>query len=161
MKCSASSPLRNVLEASLRRSRNPTATTRAATRLGSASLRLLRLVFSILSCSVIGGMLSRISARNLIILYSTQDLRANVRHTPQCLFIDKVKPQPSYALRSPLLPRSSRVGQVPIRDFFSYHPGRYYWSAMLFKLLRGRVLSGGSAEKNVSPHLAITQIPVR
>ena len=34
----------------------------------------------------------------------------------------------------------SALGQVPIRDVFSYDPGRYYWSALVFKILRGNGL---------------------
>jgi len=32
------------------------------------------------------------------------------------------------------------LGQVPIRDVFSYDPGRYYWSALVFKILHGNGL---------------------
>lgn len=32
------------------------------------------------------------------------------------------------------------VGQIPLLDFFSYDPGRYYWSAFFFRLLHGNGL---------------------
>jgi hypothetical protein len=32
------------------------------------------------------------------------------------------------------------LGQIPLRDFFSYDPGRYYWSAFFFKVLHGNGL---------------------
>lgn len=36
--------------------------------------------------------------------------------------------------------QQTALGQVPLRDFFSYDPGRYYWSALIFKALRGNGL---------------------
>ena len=32
------------------------------------------------------------------------------------------------------------LGEVPIRDFFSYDPGRYYWSSLFFYLTDGNGL---------------------
>jgi hypothetical protein len=32
------------------------------------------------------------------------------------------------------------LGQIPLRDFFSYDPGRYFWSAIFFKILGGNGL---------------------